>query len=62
MWHWTTRIGEFPEAVAFTRVTEPEPTITETVTATEAGTEETETVENDALCEVSRPNGYDLVG
>ncbi|GGL24870.1 hypothetical protein [Nocardia jinanensis] len=62
MWHWTTRTGSFPEAVAFTRVTEPKPTITEAVAETEAGTEETETVENDTLCEVSRPIGYDLAG
>ncbi|WP_327148263.1 hypothetical protein [Nocardia sp. NBC_01329] len=60
MWHWTTRTGRFPEAVAFTRVPEPEPTITDA--EAEAGTEETETVEHDAICEVSRPIGYDLAG
>lgn len=45
MWHWTTRTGEFPEAVAFTRrVTEPEPTVTDRVpeTESEAGEPEAE--------------------
>ena len=60
MWHWTTRTGQFPEAVAFTRVTEPEPTVTEAETETE--TEEIETVEDDAMCAVSRFIGYDLAG
>lgn len=44
MWHWTTRTGEHPEAVAFTRpVTEPESTITETG----AGAEEAEIAESE---------------
>ncbi|MEU1523273.1 hypothetical protein ACH474_32330 [Nocardia rhamnosiphila] len=60
MWHWTTRDGRFPEALAFTRVTEPEPTITETVAENES--EETDTVENEAMSAVSRPIGYDLAG
>ncbi|MCX0269399.1 hypothetical protein NLM24_01460 [Nocardia zapadnayensis] len=60
MWHWTTRDGRFPEALAFTRVTEPEPTITETVAESES--EETDTVENEAMSAVSRPIGYDLAG
>ncbi|MFQ6230870.1 hypothetical protein [Nocardia sp. NPDC002869] len=60
MWHWTTRDGRFPEALAFTRVTEPEPTITETVAENKA--EETDTVENEAMSAVSRPIGYDLAG
>lgn len=60
MWHWTTRDGRFPEALAFTRVTEPEPTITETVAENEP--EETDTVENEAMSAVSRPIGYDLAG
>ncbi|NUP25090.1 MAG: hypothetical protein HOQ44_00065 [Nocardia sp.] len=58
MWHWTTRTGEFPEAVAFTRVTEPEPTVTET----EAETEEIEAGGNDAECGAPRTFGYDLAG
>ncbi|WP_157106083.1 hypothetical protein [Nocardia sienata] len=62
MWHWTTRDGRFPEALAFTRITEPEPTITETAVEREAGTEETETAENEAMSAVSRPIGYDLAG
>lgn len=60
MWHSTTRDGRFPEALAFTRVTEPEPTITETVAENES--EETDTVENEAMSAVSRPIGYDLAG
>ncbi|NKY56760.1 hypothetical protein [Nocardia flavorosea] len=41
MWHWTTRTGQYPEAVAFTRrVTEPEPTFTEQVPEPESETEE----------------------
>ncbi|MEV0111172.1 hypothetical protein AB0H42_33280 [Nocardia sp. NPDC050799] len=60
MWHWTTRDGRFPEALAFTRVTEPEPTVTETVAESEA--EETDTVENEAMPAVSRLIGYDLAG
>ncbi|MFI2232579.1 hypothetical protein [Nocardia testacea] len=60
MWHWTTRDGRFPEALAFTRVTEPEPTITETVAENES--EETDTVENEAMSAVSGPLGYDLAG
>ncbi|WP_280406996.1 hypothetical protein [Nocardia carnea] len=43
MWHWTTRTGQYPEAVAFTRrVAEPEPTVTERVPETETETGETE--------------------
>lgn len=60
MWHWTTRDGRFPEALAFTRVTEPEPTITETVAENES--EEPDTVENEAMSAVSGPIGYDLAG
>ncbi|MET8800960.1 hypothetical protein ABZV91_31860 [Nocardia sp. NPDC004568] len=60
MWHWTTRDGRFPEALAFTRVTEPEPTITETVAESES--EETDAVENEAMSAASRPIGYDLAG
>lgn len=60
MWHWTTRDGRFPEALAFTRVTEPEPTITETVAESES--EETDTVENEAMSAGSRSIGYDLAG
>ncbi|MEV0363420.1 hypothetical protein ACIBEK_21390 [Nocardia fusca] len=62
MWHWTTRTGRFPEAVAFTRVTEPEPTITEATVECEGETDETETAENEAMPAISRPIGYDLAG
>ncbi|WP_459549452.1 hypothetical protein [Nocardia sp. X0981] len=44
MWHWTTRTGEFPEAVAFTRrAAEPEPAITET----RAGAEQAEITDSE---------------
>lgn len=43
MWHWTTRTGQYPEAVAFTRrAAEPEPTFTEQVPETESVPEESE--------------------
>ncbi|MEU1985348.1 hypothetical protein [Nocardia sp. NPDC019395] len=60
MWHWTTRTGQFPEAVAFTRVTEPEPTITEPVSENE----ETETgePEYDAIRYSTSAMGFDLAG
>lgn len=59
MWHWTTRTGEHPEAVAFTRpVTEPEPTITEAGT----GTEQTETTDFEASGRGVCPMSYDLAG
>ncbi|MFI5720855.1 hypothetical protein [Nocardia sp. NPDC051750] len=60
MWHWTTRTGQFPEAVAFTRVTEPEPAITERVPETEET--ETEETEAGAICRQASDMGFDLVG
>lgn len=59
MWHWTTRTGEHPEAVAFTRpVTEPEPTITETGT----GAERTEITDSEDSGRGVDLMGYELAG
>ncbi len=60
MWHWTTRTGQYPEAVAFTRrVTEPEPTFTEQVPETESEPEE---AEPEAIRHPSPTEGFDLAG
>ena len=60
MWHWTTRTGQYPEAVAFTRrVTEPEPTFTEQVPEPESEPEE---AEPEAIRHPSPTEGFDLAG
>ncbi|NKY37012.1 hypothetical protein HGA13_28665 [Nocardia speluncae] len=60
MWHWTTRTGQYPEAVAFTRrVTEPEPTITEQSPETEPEPEE---AEPEAIRRPAPAGGFDLAG
>ncbi|WP_328391174.1 hypothetical protein [Nocardia sp. NBC_00416] len=64
MWHWTTRTGQFPEAVAFTRrVTDPEPTVTESALETEeTEADEAGSPDRDATSCAVRPIGYDLAG
>lgn len=60
MWHWTTRTGQYPEAVAFTRrETEPEPTFGEPVLETET---ETEDVELEAIRYPVIASSFDLAG
>lgn len=56
MWHWTTRTGQYPEAVAFTRrANEPEPTFTEQVP-------ETEEPESEDIPRPTSAEHFDLAG
>ena len=59
MWHWTTRTGEYAEAVAFTRrEAEPEPAVTDSAAWT---AESTETATGERPGDTHRVSGHRLV-